>query len=90
MESEAAYDGKYFYIVVMDGPMEHDYISDVEYKYTTGLTFDTDLYFAGSACDWGDIPNFLDPPSSSERQSPVTISLRPTTNLVIRGWAVDG
>jgi len=48
MESENAYDGKYFYVVVMDGPMEHDYISDVNYKGTSGLTFDTDLYFAGT------------------------------------------
>jgi hypothetical protein len=50
----------------------------------------TDLYFAGSACNWGDIPNFLYPPSQSERQAAVSISLRPTTNLIIRGWAVDG
>ena len=48
MESENAFDGKYFYVVVMDGPMEHDYISDVQYKGTSGLTFDTDLYFAGT------------------------------------------
>ncbi len=47
MESENAFDGKYFYITVMDGPMEHDYISNVQYKGTSGLTFDTDLYFAG-------------------------------------------
>ncbi len=48
MESENAYDGKYFYVVVQDGPMEHDFISDVNYKGTSGLTFDTDLYFAGT------------------------------------------
>jgi hypothetical protein len=47
MESENAFDGKYFYITVMDGPMEHDYISNVQFKGTSGLTFDTDLYFAG-------------------------------------------
>jgi len=47
MESENAFDGHYFYITVMDGPMEHDYISNILYKTTTGLTFDTDLYFAG-------------------------------------------
>jgi hypothetical protein len=47
MESENAFDGKYFYITVMDGPMEHDYISNIIYKTTSGLTFDTDLYFAG-------------------------------------------
>ena len=48
MESEAAYNGQYFYVVVMDGPMEHDFISDVQYQGTSGLTFDTDLYFAGT------------------------------------------
>ncbi len=49
----------------------------------------TNLYFAGPSCNWGDVPNFLDPPSRSERQAAVTIPLRPMTNLVIRGWAVD-
>jgi len=48
MESENAYNGQYFYVVVMDGPMEHDFISDVQYQGTSGLTFDTDLYFAGT------------------------------------------
>lgn len=48
MESENAFDGTYFYVVVEDGPMEHDYISDVQYKGNTGLTFDTNLYFAGT------------------------------------------
>ena len=48
------------------------------------------LYFAGPMCDWGDIPNFLDPPSPAARRATVAISLvSTTTNEVIRGWAVD-
>jgi hypothetical protein len=47
MESENAFDGRYFYVVVMDGPMEHDYIGDVDYKGQSGLVVDTNLYFSG-------------------------------------------
>jgi hypothetical protein len=51
----------------------------------------TDLYFAGPTCNWGDVPNFLDPPSQAARHAAVTVSLASrSTNEVIRGWAVDG
>jgi hypothetical protein len=51
----------------------------------------TNLYFAGPMCNWGDIPNFLDPPSRAARRAAVTVSLVSTiTNEAIRGWAVDG
>ncbi len=47
MESENAFDGRYFYVVVMDGPMERDYIGDVDYKGSSGIVFGTNLYFSG-------------------------------------------
>jgi hypothetical protein len=46
-ESEDAFDGRYFYVTVMDGPMEHDYISDADHKGWYGITFDTNLWFSG-------------------------------------------
>lgn len=47
MESENAFDGRYFYAVVMDGPMERDYIGNVDYKGSSGIVFGTNLYFSG-------------------------------------------
>jgi hypothetical protein len=47
MESEDAFDGRYLYVVVMDGPMEDDYIGDVGYKGQSGIVFGTNLYFSG-------------------------------------------
>ncbi len=47
MESENAFDGRYLYVVVMDGPMEKDYIGDVGYKGQSGIVFGTNLYFSG-------------------------------------------
>ncbi len=49
----------------------------------------TGLYFAGPSCTWGDIPNFLDPPSAQARRQAVRAYLKPLPDTAIRGWAVS-
>ena len=51
----------------------------------------TDLYFTGEmACVWGDVPDFLDPPSAAEiaggRRATMKLASQP---LIADGWAYD-
>jgi hypothetical protein len=51
----------------------------------------TGLYFADEpACDWGDVPDFLDPPTQAETASGQPATLTPAGQAVTaRGWAFD-
>ena len=53
----------------------------------------TDLYFAAGvpACDWGDIPDFLDAPASSEIDAGQAVTTTPSGQVATSasGWAFD-